>query len=87
MALSAVHESLKSGEVCVTDDGLVLRMNQESVNGNTFSLHAIEFSRDVDDEVFNLPYELVDVSTPEIRGTPEPLRTIELVLETPAPLQ
>ncbi len=60
MAPSAVNESFESGEVCVTDDGVVLRMNQESVNGNTFSLDAIEFSRAVDDDVFELPYPVID---------------------------
>ena len=85
IAPSAVNESFESGEVCVTDDGIVLRMSQESVNGNTFSLHAIEFSRDVDDEVFELPYELIRTSTPEVRGTPAPPATIRLVHITPAP--
>ena len=58
IAPSAVNESFVSGEVCVTDDGVVLRLTEESVNGDTFSLHAIEFSREVDDDVFELPYGL-----------------------------
>ncbi len=73
-----------AGEVCATADGITLAMTLAATD-QTISLEATEFSRDVDDEVFELPYQLGETSTPEVGGTPEPPAPIRLAPETPAP--
>ena len=48
-----------SGEVCVTENGVVLSVTQEAV-GKTISLLATVFSNEVDDDNFTPPYALIE---------------------------
>ncbi|MEX0785730.1 MAG: hypothetical protein WD939_03745 [Dehalococcoidia bacterium] len=47
--------SLNSGEACVTEDGVVLSLREERGTGTT-SLEATTFTRDVSEDLFELPY-------------------------------
>jgi hypothetical protein len=49
--------SIEAGEACATEDGIVLALTQES-DGQTVALTATDFSREVGDEAFELPYPL-----------------------------
>ena len=48
-----------AGEVCATADGITLAMTIAATD-QTISLEATEFSRDVSDDVFDLPYPLTE---------------------------
>lgn len=58
VAPTAVNQSFHAGEACVTEEGIVLRITQEFDTGDATTMQAAELSRDVDDEVFELPYSL-----------------------------
>ena len=53
--------SFGTGEVCATEDGIALVVTEDALDA-MLSLEATEFSRDVSDGAFDLPYPLEDES-------------------------